>query len=774
MTTTVSVGRCGREPDPFTPRPGEDKYIAWKAWLREFDDYLILNEDFYQTGKRQTALLWNLIGKEWKDVRDGLEVKIGTPDDGELLARTKEVLTAHFAPMQNVIVARHNFRNCLQGSMSVSEYEAELERLAKECDFDKHDTESVKNQSIRDQFIFGMSDKATQQKLLEMSDLTRVKAFEKAKAVESSRKNQNTVNTASSSEPFVSGSASVLRFVKEPFVSGSSSGFKMLKEPQSGKPARFDGDCNFCGTKGHKAKDCRKKAKAEAVGQIGGRGGAVADGRGRSRGYRGPGQSFRRRGQASAAKWSFFTMRQSLAKHHLVSGTFRKLPISFVADTGADLSIISEKFLRANGLDACVQSEKDPSSAVVGDGTSMSFRGCIDGDLDIQGQKFRPSFKVSDKLPCTGILGMDVLSSFATLKFRDDGPCLELLVQSNDSSSMPERYKQLVEEFADVFDKPLKDARFRNFSPHPIIELEPGAKPYKAPVRMFPPAQQAALDEQIPKLLEAGVIERSTSPWRHQPVVVKKRNGGHRIAINYKPVNAVTKDFVYPFPRIDELISKCAGYRYFSIFDFSQMYHQIPLHPDDKEKTAFYANGELFQYCYTSYGLKNAVAYATETMHDTFGHLHDTLTYVDDVNAMGKDDDQCYAETRRVLELAREHGISFNLSKCAFGQTKVSFLGHIIENGTVRPDPDRLQPLMDLPEPKTLKQLSRLLGMLSYLRNNVKDFAEIARPLYDMSRFGKVEWTDTARVALKRLKLEISKSVRFPFPLTVSSRWHKF
>ena len=745
------VGRCGREPDPFMPAPGEDKYIAWKAWLRDFDDYLVLNEDFYQTGKRKTALLWNLIGREWKSVRDGLEVKIGNPTDAELLDKTKQVLTDHFAPMQNVIVARHNFRHCLQGSMTVSEYEAELERLAKECDFDKYETESVKDQSIRDQFIFGMNDKGTQQKLLELSDLTRKKAFEKARAVESSRKNQNTVNTAGSSS--------------DAFASDPSTVLKVGIEPQSGKSAKFDGDCHFCGIKGHMAKNCYKKAKADAVAHGSGRGSTVADGRGRGRGNRGRGQVFRGRGQATAPKWSFFTMRQSLSKHHLVSGTFRKLPISFVADTGADLSIISEKFVNDNGLDGCIQPESEPCSAVVGDGTSMSFRGCIDGELDIQGQKFRPSFKVSDKLPCTGILGMDVLSSFAALKFRRDGPILELLVKSEDKSAMPERYKKLVEEFSDVFDKPLQDARFKNFTPHPIIELEPGANSYKAPVRMFPPAQQAALDEQIPKLLEAGVIERSTSPWRHQPVVVKKRNGGHRIAINYKPVNAVTKDFAYPFPRIDELISKCAGYKYFSVFDFSQMYHQIPLHDDNKEKTAFYANGELFQYTMTSYGLKNAVAYATETMHDTFGHLDHTVTYVDDINAMGKDDDQCYAETRRVLELAREHGISFNLSKCAFGQRKISFLGHIIEDGTVRPDPNRLKRLMDLPEPKTLKQLSRLLGMLSYLRNNVKDFAEIAYPLYEMSRFGKVEWNDTTRAALDKLKVEISKSVcAIPLP----------
>ena len=739
-------GRCGREPDPFTPQPGEDKYVAWQAWLREFDDYLLLNEEVYKSDDRKTALLWNLLGREWKGIRVGLEPKIGTPAEGGKLQKTKDVLTAHFAPMQNVIVARHNFRCCVQGTLSVSEYEAELERLAKKCDFDKETAESKKDQAIRDQFVFGMSDKNTQQKLLELSDLTRVKAFEKAKAVESSRKNRDLIH---SSTPLVdihaTDSAAFLKFKKEP-QSQHQSG-------QSGQPTPFEGNCNFCGIKGHKAKDCYKKKRVDNRTRGGGRGAG--------RFSRGRGQAPRGRGQGQT-KWTFFTHRFG-AKHHLVSDTFRKLPISFVADTGADLSIVSDDFVRMNGLSEFIKPESSPSSAIVGDGTSMSFLGCIDGDLDIQGQSLKSHFRVSNKLPCTGILGMDVLSSFSALKFADEGPVLQLLMSSN--NKIPDKYAQLVEEFCDVFDKPLKDSYFRNFTPHPITELEPGAKPYKCPTRMFPPAQQAVLDEQIPKLLEAGVIRKSTSPWRHQPVIVKKRNGGHRIAINYKPVNAVTKDFAYPFPRVDELISKCAGYKYFSVLDFSQMYHQIPLAEEDKEKTAFYANGELFEYNMSSYGLKNAVAYAGETMQEKFGDFDHTVNYIDDVMPMGITEDECIAETRRVLERARREGVSFNLSKCMFGQTSISFLGHIIENGTVRPDPERLKPLMELPFPKTLKQLSRLLGMLSYLRNDVKNFAEIARPLYDMSRCGKIEWNDETRAALDKLKAEISSSVcAIPLP----------
>ena len=85
------------------------------------------------------------------------------------------------------------------------------------------------------------------------------------------------------------------------------------------------------------------------------------------------------------------------------------------------------------------------------------------------------------------------------------------------------------------------------------------------------------VNEKVCELLHAGVIEESRSPWRHNPVIVAKKDGSSRMTINYKPVNSVTKFDAYPLPKIDTLIANLKDAKFFSTLDFSQFYHQLPL-----------------------------------------------------------------------------------------------------------------------------------------------------------------------------------------------------
>jgi len=122
-----------------------------------------------------------------------------------------------------------------------------------------------------------------------------------------------------------------------------------------------------------------------------------------------------------------------------------------------------------------------------------------------------------------------------------------------------------------VFDKPLSNAVLHKTAPD-IIKLQPESKPIQTKFRKFAPWETNVLKTQIPVLLEQGVIAKSSSPWRHAPVIVPKKSGGHRIAINYKPVNSVTIADAFPLPRVDEMLEQLAGSQVFSSLDFTQCY----------------------------------------------------------------------------------------------------------------------------------------------------------------------------------------------------------
>ena len=200
---------------------------------------------------------------------------------------------------------------------------------------------------------------------------------------------------------------------------------------------------------------------------------------------------------------------------------------------------------------------------------------------------------MTDNLPVEFLIGMDILGVFKSIQIAEEGH--DLIV----TTVLPD----IVQDNLDLFDKPLAEACLKGIKPEEIIQLVPNAKPR----RPFSSHEWQALKLQIPELQKQGVIEKSRSPWRHAPVIVPKQGGGVRIAINYKPVNEFTIFDAYPIPRMDDLLLKCADAKLFSSLDFSQCYHQLPLAEQDKEKTAFYALGELWQFRRCPFGLKTAV-----------------------------------------------------------------------------------------------------------------------------------------------------------------------
>ena len=97
------------------------------------------------------------------------------------------------------------------------------------------------------------------------------------------------------------------------------------------------------------------------------------------------------------------------------------------------------------------------------------------------------------------------------------------------------------------FNRSLKDSSLKNIAPIDIIRLEESAVAKQSKVQTISKKHILFVERKIKELLDAGVIEESCSPWRHSQVIVPKKNGDYRMAINYKPVNNVTIFDSYPF-----------------------------------------------------------------------------------------------------------------------------------------------------------------------------------------------------------------------------------
>ena len=187
---------------------------------------------------------------------------------------------------------------------------------------------------------------------------------------------------------------------------------------------------------------------------------------------------------------------------------------------------------------------------------------------------------------------------------------------------------------------------------HRII-LKPGAVPIsRSPPRLSPP-ELAELKKQLIELLNAGKIQPSVSPWGASTLfVAKKDTEERRLCFDYRPVNEVTIKNNSSLPNIEELFDQLLGAKFFSKIDLRSGYHQIRIHPDDVEKTAFNTRYGHYEFLVLPFGLCNAPSTFMEMMQRIFRGCVDqfVIAYMDDILVYSKTADQHAQHIRHVLE----------------------------------------------------------------------------------------------------------------------------
>ncbi|WVZ64130.1 hypothetical protein U9M48_013696 [Paspalum notatum var. saurae] len=173
-------------------------------------------------------------------------------------------------------------------------------------------------------------------------------------------------------------------------------------------------------------------------------------------------------------------------------------------------------------------------------------------------------------------------------------------------------------DYPDVFPEELpglppdRDVEFR-------IDLVLGTAPVsKRPYRMAPD-ELKELKTQLQEQLDKGFIRPSSSPWGCPALFVEKKDqGGKRLCVDYRPLNAVTVRNKYPLPHIDILFDQLRGATVFSKIDLRSGYHQIKVREGDIPKTAFSTRYGLYKYLVMSIGLTNAPAFFMYLMNSVF------------------------------------------------------------------------------------------------------------------------------------------------------------
>ena len=263
------------------------------------------------------------------------------------------------------------------------------------------------------------------------------------------------------------------------------------------------------------------------------------------------------------------------------------------------------------------------------------------------------------------------------------------------------------------------------------------------------------VDEHIQGMLEKGIIQESISPWSQPLVIVTKKDGSPRFFIDFRKLNSIAKKQIFPMPRTDEVLDSLGDAFYFTTLDLASGYWQIPMNPDDMEKTAFCTRQGNFEFRVMAMGLVNASFTFQMMMQLVLSGLQwqICMVYLDHVIVYSKSFDQHLINLRLVFDRFRSEGLKLKPKKCHFCKPEVLYLGHIVGKDGIRPNPDKVDTIRNYPVPTNCNEVRSFVALVSYYRCFVKDFATIASPLNALLKKGvQFAWSDECQVSLESLR----------------------
>ena len=272
------------------------------------------------------------------------------------------------------------------------------------------------------------------------------------------------------------------------------------------------------------------------------------------------------------------------------------------------------------------------------------------------------------------------------------------------------------------------------------------------PYRLHPERQQY-LRKEVKYLLDNVFIEPSQSEWSSPCILVPKSDGTFRMCTDYRKVNSVTKTDTFPIPRIDDCIDNIGHAKYVTKFDLLKGFWQIPLTDRAKEISAFVTPDGLYQYKVMPFGMKNSPATFQRLVNSLIFGLDGCKAYIDDAIIYSEEWKQHLEIIREFFKRLSDAKLTINLPKSEFCHASLTFLGHIVGQGQVRPVEAKVEAISDFPVPTGKRQLMRFLGMAGYYRKFCNNFSVIAEPLTNLlGKKVRYVWSEACQKSFDQLK----------------------
>ena len=743
-------------PDPLQLSKGNSSQ-NWKRFKQKWTNYELATGIFRKEDQVRVATFLTVIGDEALDVYNAFTWD--SADDNIKIDKVLEQFDNFCEPRKNTIYERYLFFSRGQESgESIDKYATVLRNMADNCEF-----QDLKNSLIRDRIVFGVTDNHVRERLLRVPDLTLDKALEIARAAEAI---QNQLKQMQN-----------LQEVNAVGKKKESLPRKKFEEKKSVSGNLQQVDCKFCGRR-----HIRDKTKCPAYGH-------QCTKCGRNNHFalkcRGGKMLYDRSGvhqnlhyvddfdQSSLEEYTIDVITHHITAVENVKSCPKQLfttvtvndskDVTFQLDCGATCNLLPLKVfssIMGNPQDlylkrtlATLKMYNGSTMSPLGKSTLRCTKGEVSKDVDF--------FIVDDGV--RPLLGAETCQELNFIKVMvNDFPTSEIVnsvnvkCQPNHSVLTEER---ILNEYSDVFE----GLGCMEGLCH--LEVDQTVRPVVHPPRKVPVALRDRLKEELDKLVGEEIITPVTEPtkWVSSLVLVNKPNK-LRICIDPQDLNKALQRAHYPLPTIEEVATRLSKARVFSVLDAKNGFWQVQLDSESSYLTTFNTPFGRYRWLRLPFGIKTAPEEYQRRIHESLQNLNGIEDIVDDILCVGEGDTYESAVEDHdknliaLLERCREKNIKLNPKKLQLSKQEVPYIGHLLTPDGLKPDPNKVKAILEMPTPTEKQSLQRLLGMITYLAKFLPNLSDVTEPLRRLlDRDVEWHWDHEHENALTQVKQLITR-----------------
>jgi hypothetical protein len=403
--------------------------------------------------------------------------------------------------------------------------------------------------------------------------------------------------------------------------------------------------------------------------------------------------------------------------------TPRNGKIRFKIDTAADVNIMSRTFYDSLKDKPRV---KHSQTQIIGLGRQMLLPvGAIDLECVHKGERVFVRCEIVDaKVP--NLVSLTDSIRLNLIK-RVDAVGTQLVLPDSVKNCPHVGAVKLIEEFSDLFQGVGK-------VPGKVeLKIDPTATPVAHPPRPVPVALRSAVQSKLQELVDADIIEKVPvgvpTPWCSALHVVPKRDGTVRLTIDPKDVNAALQREFHPTNTVEQVSQRCGKAQYFTVLDANQGYFQIQLDEKSRDLTAFNTPFGRFRYRRLPMGIKSSPELFQRVFGDLFSGIEDLEIIMDDFLIQADTLEEHDATLRTTLQRARENGVTFSIKKTQLCAPEVTYSGHKFTRAGMVMDQEKIKAVVEMPEPQSIQDVERLIGMVTYVCKYMKNLSSVTEPL---------------------------------------------